>query len=176
MWCAIKCRTGRAEEVMESCRRNISGTVLRDIFVFTYECMRRYEGSWHVETREMFPDYVFLETESPEKLSESLEPYRAFAQVLEDGTMLRRVLPEEEKLLRKLCGDRHHMGMSEGYIRDGITHVTCGPLVGMERGIRKIDRHKRIAHIEFPSREHESTTERGIAGAMIAGLEIKSKS
>ena len=35
--------------------------------------------------------------------------------------------------------------MSTGYIKDGTTYVTQGPLQGREKFIRRIDRHKRLA-------------------------------
>ena len=115
----------------------------------------------------MFPDYIFMETGDAAALSEHLKPYREFVQVLEGTDMLWRIQPEEEKFLRELCGQDHHLEMSEGYIRDGITHVIRGPLVGMERRIRKIDRHKRIASIVIPT----GGTERAVP----AGLEITAK-
>lgn len=168
MWCVLRCRPGKAEEVMMSCRRNISDDILRDIFVFTYERMRRYEGNWHLETREMFPNYIFLETDEPGKLFKKLEAYRGIVQMLEDNDQFRIVLPEEESFLSDLCGKQHHMEMSQGYIRDGITHIIHGPLVGMERRIRKIDRHKRIARVALSDEKKERL--------MTAGLEIMFKS
>lgn len=175
MWCILKCRPGRSEEIMASCRQTIPADILQDIFTFTCDRMKRYQGSWHTEKTSMFPDYVFLETGNIRALSECLEPYREFTCVLEDAAgchgMLRRVSPEEENLLRRLGGSDHHLGISRGYIRDGITHVTQGPLVGMERRIRRIDRHKRIAWVGYP--EDGS----GRSGApFTAGLEITSKS
>ena len=73
-----------------------------------------------------------------------------------------------EEFLRSLCGKEHHLGMSRGYIKDGETHVINGPLVGMERRIRKIDRHKRIARVMLPAGEP--------GRLMAAGLEITSRS
>lgn len=167
MWCVLRCRPGKAEEIMMSCRRNISDDILRDIFVFTYERMRRYEGNWHLETREMFPNYIFLETDEPGKLFKKLEAYRGIVQMLEDNDQFRIVLPEEENFLSDLCGKQHHMEMSEGYIRDGMTHVIRGPLMGMEGRIRRIDRHKRIASVDVPD---------GKQGRLVTvGLEITAK-
>ena len=167
MWCVLKCRPGRAEEIMASCRKTIPGRIMQDIFVFTYDRMKRYQGAWHVEKKMLFPDYIFMETDDITALSQQLEPYRDFTLVLEDRTMLRRVEPEEETFLRKLGGPDHHLGMSVGYIRDGVTHVVEGPLVGMERRICKIDRHKRIANILIPAG--------GLEKALTAGLEITAK-
>lgn len=174
MWCILKCRPGRSGEIMASCRQTIPDSILQDIFVFTCDRMKRYQGSWHIEKTSMFPDYVFLETGNIRALSECLEPYREFTCVLEDEAeyhgLLRRVSPEEEIMLRRLGGPEHHLGISQGYISDGITHVTQGPLVGMERRIRKIDRHKRIAWIEYPA-----DGAGGSRAPFTAGLEITSK-
>lgn len=171
MWIILKCRPGETENFMNICRQQIPGEILTDLFIFTCDRMRRYEGSWHKETKEMFPGYVFMETGNPSALSEwmkrccRLMPGEAGAAA--DGRKPRRVEPEEEKLLRELGGEQHHLGMSRGYIRDGITHIVHGPLVGMERRIRKIDRHKRLAWIEYPSDES--------GASFTAGLEITSK-
>ena len=64
------------------------------------------------------------------------------------------------------------MGMSKGYIREGRTCVTEGPLQGRERFIRKIDRHKRLAKLSFSDGDKfgESRAE------ICAGLEIVAKS
>lgn len=168
MWCVLKCHSGKSGEIISSCRRNIPNNIMSDVFEFTYDRMKRYQGSWHVEKGQMFPDYIFMETADPTALSEYLKPYRKFVQVLEGTDMLWRINPEEEQFLRKLCGREHHLEMSEGYIRDGVTYVIRGPLVGLERRIRKIDRHKRIANVVIPAGDMEKT--------MPAGLEITAKS
>ena len=173
MWCALKCRRGEEENIMDACRKRIPRETMQDIFVFTYDRLRRYEGEWHMETKLMFPDYVFLETEDIQRLSEELEPYREFVQVLEGSDMLWRVCPQEERFLRRLCGNGHHLSMSRGYIMDGRTYVTRGPLKGLERQIRKIDRHKRIARIEAPEGSGEDASDLRLP--VVAGLEIVSK-
>ena len=167
MWYVLKCQPGKAEEIMESCRKNISGQVLHDVFTFTYDRMKRYEGSWHTETSPMFPDCLFLETKDPAALRRELRPYLACMQADTEDRMLTEVRPEEEAFLRKAGGRNHHLKMSTGYIRNGITHITDGPLVGMERRIRRIDRHKRLASIEMPMPGMEKPVQ--------AGLEITSK-
>ncbi len=168
MWCILKCHPGKTEEVIKSCRRQISHQILRDIFVFTSDRMKRYEGSWHMEKRQLFPDCIFVETTNPAALSEQLEPCRKFLQTPEEGGLFWAVPADAEEFLKKLCGEEHHLCMSQGYIRDGITHVIHGPLVGMERRIRKIDRHKRTANVEMPAG--------GLGTFLQAGLEITSKS
>ena len=157
---------------MRSCKQHLSGEALKDIFFLTYDRMRRYQGTWHVERQHMFPHYIFLESENGEQLAEELAEYRDFVAVLSEKDYLIPLHRKEEQFLRGICGTSHHLRMSKGYIRNGQTCVTEGPLRGREGLIRKIDRHKRLARLSIPgeSGEKESLRE------MYAGLEIVSKS
>lgn len=136
--------------------------------MLTYDRMRRYGGTWHLERRLLFPHYLFLESGNEEELKKELRQYSRVFPVFESDGKLVRVEPEEEKLLRMLCGAGHHSQMSKGYIRDGQTVVTEGPLRGRENLIRKIDRHKRTARI--------GVSPAGYFREMQVGLEIVSKS
>ncbi len=153
--------------MLRACKKHLSGEALEDAFVFTYDRMRRYEGTWHLEQQFLFPHYLFLESRNEEKLTEELKQYSQVFSVFENGGKLVKVEPEEEKLLRALCGTGHHSRMSRGYIRNGQTVVTEGPLRGRENLIRKIDRHKRTARVGMPSM--------GCFREMQVGLEIVSK-
>ena len=151
-----------------ACKRHLTKEALTDAFVFTCDRMRRYGGVWHLERRPLFPHYLFLESEDEEKLSEELKQYSQVFSVFESEGKLVRVEPEEERFLRALCGAGHHSQMSRGYIRDGRTVVTEGPLQGREALIRRIDRHKRIARVGIPAAGH--------LREMQVGLEIVAKS
>ena len=150
IWYVLYCPNHKEQDIIRSCRQHLTDKALRDAFCFTYDRMRRYEGSWHVERQSMFPDYVFLESEDGERLAEELEQYQSILTVLGGQGALTPVCGEEEQFLRGLCDGSHHSGMSRGYIRNGHTHITEGPLQGKEKLIRKIDRHKRLAKLEMP--------------------------
>ena len=167
MWYALKCHPGKEQEILESCRQEIDSRILCDAFLFTYDRMKRYDGSWHVEKKQMFPQYVFLETKDGRALLAHFKFSSAFP-AAEAKENLKKISSEEERFLQSLYNTGHHLPMSEGYIRDGQTHVTCGPLVGWERQIKKIDRHKRLAKLAFPGNDFVTM--------IPAGLEIKSKS
>lgn len=148
-WYALYCRSGQEDTIIRSCKQNLSRQALTDAFQFSYERMKKYLGEWHVDTLAMFPNYVFLQSEHPEVLSEELEQYRKIVNVLENDSLLLAVRPDEEDAIKKLCGENHHMGMSRGIIADGKLNVLEGPLAGRESIIRKVDRHKRIAKLEL---------------------------
>lgn len=148
-WYALYCRSGQEDTIISSCKQNLSRQALTDAFQFSYERMKKYLGEWHVDTLAMFPNYVFLQSDHPEALSEELEQYRKIVNVLENDRLLLEVCPEEEDAIKKLCGETHHMGMSRGIIADGKLNVLEGPLRGRESIIRKVDRHKRIAKLDL---------------------------
>lgn len=107
------------------------------------------------EYRTMFPGYVFLETErSPEETVRALKPF------LDNSSLIIRMLKygnEHEialdrkdcELLNRLLDDRKCLEMSTGIIEGDRVFVESGPLVGMESTIKRIDRHKKTATIEF---------------------------
>ena len=51
--------------------------------------------------------------------------------------------------LMKMGTDKQLVEMSCGIIENDRVQIVSGPLTGMEGSIRRIDRHKRIAHLEI---------------------------
>ena len=168
IWYVLFCPNQKEEELLLACKRHLTREALGDAFIFTYDRMRRFQGVWHLERRLLFPHYLFLESGNEEKLEKELKQYSEVFPVFERDGKLVRVEPEEERFLRALCGAGHHSRMSRGYIKDGRTVVTEGPLKGKENLIRRIDRHKRIARVGMPST--------GQLREMQVGLEIVAKS
>ena len=147
MWYVMYCPKSNEEEIINSCRSRINSQILNEAFMFTYEKLEKSGGIWRIKTRKMFPNYVFLDSDDGEALYDELDRYRDFLQVLEQDRELLHVKKEEEKLLRELCGKEHHMAMSRGEIKQSVTHVMEGPLMGKESLIVRIDRHKRLAYL-----------------------------
>ena len=168
IWYVLYSPNQKEEELLYACKQHLTKEALEDAFVFTCDRMRRYKGAWHLERNPLFPHYLFLESRDEDKLTEELKRYSKVLSVLESDGKLVRVEQEEEAFLRMLCGAGHHSQMSRGYIRDGQTVVTEGPLRGKEGLIREIDRHMRIARVGMASM--------GRFREMQVGLEIVSKS
>lgn len=168
MWCVLRCNPGQEQNMVEACRKEIDGRTLFDVFQLTGEQMKRYEGSWHLEKKILFPLTVFLETADRNALIAKMRPYAHMAQKDDGRDFLQPLTDEEEKFLERLFGREHYLSMSTGYIKSGITHVTKGPLKGWENRICKIDRHKRTARLKAPTE--------WLQRSFVAGLEIVSKS
>ena len=153
IWYMLHCGKGQEEEAVQNWKQKDS-TAKAQAFLFTFERMKRYEGSWHYLHAPLFPGMFFLESET------DCVPRDQEAVPVDEET---------EAFLRRLGGTEHYIPMSRGIIRDGVTIVTEGPLVGNEARIRKIDRHRRLAKIEGPSEFWQNE-------GFWTGLEITSKS
>lgn len=140
------------------------------IFVPTYDCMKKYQGSWHMEQKPAFRNCFLIECRDRDDLADILHGLQCADTLAENITANAIALfPEQEVFLRNLMmPETKKISMSTGYIKDGRTYVTKGPLQGREKMISRIDRHKRLAKLRFAA----GNTDRELC----AGLEIISKS
>ena len=140
------------------------------IFVPTYDCMKKYQGSWHMEQKPAFRNCFLIECRDRDDLADMLHRLQC-ADILAENITANAIalLPEQEVFLRNLMmPETKKISMSTGYIKDGRTYVTKGPLQGREKMISRIDRHKRLAKLRFAA----GNTDRELC----AGLESTSKS
>ncbi|MXP75970.1 hypothetical protein GN277_11420 [Lachnospiraceae bacterium WCA-9-b2] len=164
IWYLFPCRKQEEQKTLNLCRRCFSQEALQDTFLLTYDCMRRYQGTWHLEKKLIFPANVVLESKNEKLLEYEIRQGR---DEIGKSREILKISPDEENFLRFLCGDKKHVGMSRGVIFEGVTKVTEGPLKGLEAQICKIDRHKRLARLETPQGEN--------VRYVLAGLEIMEK-
>ena len=174
------------------CRKHFSGVAVKDVFVLTYDRMRRYKGAWHKEKKLLFPFCVFLESDNEVLLFEEFNrlPFDEFPEndlggygIAKKGSGLVQINSEEETFLKFLYKEQHHLEMSQGVIRNGFAQIIAGPLIGMEQRISKIDRHKRLAKLTLTAKRNQSCGDRKERreiweqnlGYIMAGLEITEK-
>ena len=169
MWYVLQVRTGTEESIRLQCRSNIPEAVLERCFIPYYEEKKRIRGEWTIQKKVLFPGYVFAITEK-EKLDQlfwSLKNVIGLTKLIGTGQEIVPLTEEEKNFLIGFGGEDQVVEMSEGVIEGDKTIVTKGPLMGKEGFIRKIDRHKRVAWIEYPAD--------GSRRPFTAGLEILSK-
>lgn len=149
MWCVLQVRQGLEESVRQQCREKISSDLVKDCYVFYYEEKRRIQGEWVIQERLLFPGYVFLVTGQASGLSDELARIKGFLKLLETGNEVAALTEEEIAFLTAFGGKKRTVEMSEGVIEQSKIRIYSGPLVGKERYIRRIDRHKRRAFLEL---------------------------
>lgn len=168
IWYVLRCEEGKEKKAAKLLKRQCQSLGEAEIFLITFERMKRYEGDWHCQEEPLFCGCVFAEADSQERIENAAGLAAVFRSFGIGGYSL-RLMEEERAFLKEISGESHRIIMSKGYIREGTTFVTEGPLCGKEYKIRKIDRHKRLARIDSPLKCYQS---RGLW----MGLEILEKS
>lgn len=105
--------------------------------------------------RPLFPNYVFLETDMPEK--EFLTEFSDFiykscdiVRILKYGSNGKIAIdPDERKRFEYLFKGKRCLEHSSGYIVGDTVTVTAGALIGCEGLITHINRHNRMAIIKL---------------------------
>lgn len=104
------------------------------------------------QTSYMYPDYIFIRTslnqeEFKKRYDEFFKSIYYIAQLLEKNSVI-SLTPMEQLLLEKMFNDQDVIKHSTGHIVDSHLIINEGPLIGLEKRIKKIDRHKRIAILD----------------------------
>lgn len=149
MWYVIQVRTGAEESVRRQCGNIFNKDVMEHCFIPRYEEKKKYQGSWHVRQRALFPGYVFIVSGRLELLFEGLKKVSGLTKLIGTGKEIVPLKEEEIELLKKIGADEKAVGISTGVIENGTVTITEGPLKGMEGCIRKIDRHKRKVWLQI---------------------------
>ena len=173
MWYVLQTHIGQEEDAVKRCMEYISRDVLKDCFVLKYERKMKYQGEWVIRELPMFPGYLFLDLKVEDKSDEKEKIFIENVDTREEKRVCRNlkevvnIIPEiyrimklneilyhleEREILRLLVmgGNNHVISVSEGVIENGNLKISKGPLVGIESGIKRIDRHKRIAMLKVP--------------------------
>lgn len=170
MWFMYEYTENEITELNQSYDTRLSEDEKKKIFIPIYDCMKKYQGSWHMEQKPAFKNCFLIECRDRNDLADILHRMQytdIFAENITANAIA--LLPEQEVFLRNLMmPETKKISMSTGYIKDGRTYVTKGPLQGREKMISRIDRHKRLAKLRFAA----GNTDRELC----AGLEIISKS
>ena len=107
------------------------------------------------ELKPMFPGYVFYKTkvDAESFVSQIMPLARKFKHIINllgrENINYMSLCEEEKNFLIKFCDNQHVVCESLGFIKGDRILVTSGPLKGIENVIKRINRHKRRAEIEW---------------------------
>lgn len=102
---------------------------------------------------DLYPHYLFVksslnEEEFLKKYKELLESLSRFGKVIEQGDVI--VLNKfEQELLSQLFQEQDTIRHSVGNIINKTLIVDEGPLIGLEKYVKKVNRHKRFVLLDF---------------------------
>ncbi len=150
MWYVIWTRAGQEEQCKSVINKKCDPATYRRLIVPKNEIKKKYGREWISEVHILFPSYVFVETESIEEFAGELEKIKGFRKLLKSEDLFLSVSQEEAERIFDLLDDEEIISASVGIKEEnGKVKVLKGPLVGRESLIKRIDRHKRFAILEF---------------------------
>lgn len=105
MWYVIQAKTGKENETAEVINKLLKQQGYQKCFVIQREGVWRIAGEYRVHIEPLFPSYVFVETDTPEKLFLALKQVPRLTKLLGDDGIFWTVQQEEEEFLCKMIGD-----------------------------------------------------------------------
>lgn len=175
MWYVIQTVTGKEEELMLFMRTILCREHFRDCFVIYSEWMKRLGGGWQLQVRPLFPGYVFIETEEPDRLYMELKSVPKFSRLLGNGKdEFVPVNENEERFLRMIINNGKTVGNTANLERTVVKLTvveteTDGGIISMDGALSCFNRddvavnlHKRYAVVKTRLLGEERTLVFGI--------------
>lgn len=154
MWCVVHVKDGeemRAEEF-------VSGLLPKSLnarcFHLTRDRRKKYGGKWQTIHEKLFPGYVFISTDQPEKVHKKLKQAPKPRLLFSNDECVSTLKEHEVDFMERITGDGTSCGIGEIAISKvkvteaGSVECLSGPLLHVGSMVRKIDLHKRIAEVE----------------------------
>ncbi len=162
-WYVIQVQVGREQKACEvirlvcgvasrpSTRQQVGErTLLEECFSPTYAHRRKVKGEWIEEELLLLPGYVIAATRDPWALSRIIYKAPEFTRLVTVGKTFVPLSADDRSWIERWTteGDRT-IPISFGYKEGDKVVVTDGPLVGHEAMITRVNRRKRVAHLEI---------------------------
>lgn len=133
----IYCQCGRESYVVEQLHRK--GVIAYSPRQLVEE---RKRGQWLRRERVLFDGYVFLDSgELPPSLYYTVKKCSGVIRFVSQA----QLSDTEEEYIRAICNSGECIGVSRGYIKNGILHITQGFLKALEHKIIRFNRRGRRA-------------------------------
>ena len=111
-WYVMRTVPGKEQKAAELMERTIDRDLWKQWRILKKQKLFRTRGHLFLNTEDMFPGYIFVETDHPEELQEELEKSREYPSIVRNsgaGKHPAEVIPVEEKdleFLKSVCGSR----------------------------------------------------------------------
>ena len=149
MWCVVHVKDGGEDHIEDF----VAGLLPESIYARCFHLMRsrrkKYEGQWQTVQEDLFPGYVFIDTDQPERVYKELKKAPEPKILFSDDEYVSTLEKRESDFMERLADQSGRIGISRVKIgADGKIHYLSGPLEHMGDMVRKVNLHKRIAEIE----------------------------
>ena len=110
---------------------------------------KKFEGQWQTIYEDLFPGYVFIDTDQPEKVYKELKRTPKPKLLFSDDEYISTLEEHESDLMKKIADRDGIVGISRVRVTgDGTVKYLSGPLVNVKNRVRKVNLHKRVAELE----------------------------
>ncbi len=168
MFYVIWVQSQKEHEFKVRFEKNTESSLYSRLLLITRIEKQKHRDRYIEKERLLFPGYLFIETNCPEKIHETLRAQPEYIKILGNDGQFLPLTQREEDFINRITGHTERVDMSLGIIDGGAVKVLSGPLSGFEQYIVKVDRHKRKAFLEMELF--------GEVKKIVAGLEIVEKS
>lgn len=147
--------------------RRTAGDAACDVFELRREMPCRRDGLWTTRLVAAYPGYVFAQVRDVEVFRDRLQSSPAARTVANNVDNLYALDGQIACIILDLGGADHVIRMSVGDIVSGRLVVRTGPLLGREKLVSHVDRHRRSAWLKADG---------SASCGLRVGLEVVSKS
>lgn len=143
-WYLVCTPQGAEVATCSKVRKIVGPDVLEDAFVMFKERWFHREGVWSLRRTQLWREYFFVATCDVVLLDRALRHLSFPARIAgTDGHAFAPLDMEAQAWFSRALDRSYVLRNSIATILDGVLHVESGPLVGQERHIFKVNRHKR---------------------------------
>lgn len=153
MWYVIQTLGGEEERTVDMIRKRVPSYYIEDCFIPKRERLKKFHGRWNKVEEILFPGYVFVISEQPEELYQSLQRIPKLTRILGREENYFIPLSELEKYFFQKIGNKEHKTcISKVELEEGkIVRVIDGPLKDFIGNVVKMNFHKKevVVRVEF---------------------------
>ena len=109
MWYVIQTQTGGEEKLVELIEKMIPKEHYEECFCMIRECVKKTENGYQILKRPLFPAYIFVVTDHPERLFIELKRVPKLTKLLSDQEDTFYNVSEEEEIFLKNVQNEEHV-------------------------------------------------------------------
>ncbi|MCI9421133.1 MAG: hypothetical protein HFG81_00235 [Dorea sp.] len=109
MWYVIQTQTGGEEKLVELIEKMIPKEHYEECFCMNRECVKKTENGYQILKRPLFPAYIFVVTDHPERLFIELKRVPKLTKLLSDQEDTFYNVSEEEEIFLKNVQNEEHV-------------------------------------------------------------------
>jgi len=151
-WYALHVTTGREDGICEEIRKQAALAGYKaeyKLLVPKRKLPEKRDGVYVEVLRTMFPGYVLVEPDEIRELAKITRKCKGIFRFLQSEGEFQEIRLEEISAIVYMTDEAGVIGASEVIAEGGCIEVVNGPLKGYEGWIKKIDKYRQRAKVEF---------------------------